>query len=780
MAAVDIPGATAATYKITTADIGEQISLKVTATNTAGSAVATSALTSPVAPLGGSASGWTRVNLGPGGFISGLSFHSDGTKVCRMDTSGAYKWSNANNRWEMMVTKSNFEGFVGSMPNTAADTGPGYGANPGTYELIIAPNDSNRMYMMWAHNYDGRVWVTSDRGASWTKCTSRAADSVFNANSTNWRGSGRKLAVDPQNRDHVICGGNVGLTISTDGGGTWTTVPAAQVPLATFEARFLVAFDPSSAVVGGKKQGIYAYSHGNGVYRSTNGGTTWTHMTGGYSPTDCMSMIVTPVGNLWIVSRFTFSMWKMTPAGVWSSVTPDPLGTSNNGHEAWHIMQDPMNSNRMACVSEIGCISYSTDQGLTWSGFGPHHVTFDPIMWLNTLNNSAGYNGNYALYGCSLEYDYSDGTLHHGHGLGTCKTTPTWTKGLVEWDDNSIGLEQLCAKRMVKPAGGKVVMAVMDQGMFVCDEVNYPAVKGPTDLFAAAWSCDICPTDALTIGATVNEAPSPLPWDVSGYSRDGGTTWTQFPSKAYNTTNRAGGMIACGSDPNNFVLTLADNGVLNPLYYTTDAGVTWNICNLTAISGIPNPQSGDVGFLQNPWQWRQTICSDKVLANTFYARNNNAGYIRSTDKGATWQLRFALVGGTYTNSRLQAVPGNAGHLFFASGLGPSDLPGNWYDAMKRSKDGGLTWADAHPQVKEVHCIGFGKALAGGYPTIYIAGFVNNVYGLWRSTDDCATWTKFGDYPQGCFDSAIDITGDPNIYGVCYFAMGASGIFKYTP
>jgi len=44
----DISGATSPTYTLVSADLGEQISVRVTATNSAGSASATSALTAPV------------------------------------------------------------------------------------------------------------------------------------------------------------------------------------------------------------------------------------------------------------------------------------------------------------------------------------------------------------------------------------------------------------------------------------------------------------------------------------------------------------------------------------------------------------------------------------------------------------------------------------------------------------------------------------------------------------------------------------------------------------
>jgi len=48
MAVVNIPGATVSNYTLVTADIGEPISVRVTATNTAGSANATSAPTVPI------------------------------------------------------------------------------------------------------------------------------------------------------------------------------------------------------------------------------------------------------------------------------------------------------------------------------------------------------------------------------------------------------------------------------------------------------------------------------------------------------------------------------------------------------------------------------------------------------------------------------------------------------------------------------------------------------------------------------------------------------------
>ena len=44
--------------------------------------------------------------------------------------------------------------------------------------------------------------------------------------------------------------------------------------------------------------------------------------------------------------------------------------------------------------------------------------------------------------------------------------------------------------------------------------------------------------------------------------------------------------------------------------------------------------------------------------------------------------------------------------------------------------------DSYSQCLEVSCFGFGAAAPGqSIPSIYIVGYVNNVYGIWQSNND---------------------------------------------
>jgi len=66
-------------------------------------------------------------------------------------------------------------------------------------------------------------------------------------------------------------------------------------------------------------------------------------------------------------------------------------------------------------------------------------------------------------------------------------------------------------------------------------------------------------------------------------------------------------------------------------------------------------------------------------------------------------------------------------------------------------------------------VGFGKAASGtSYPTIYMAGVVNGVTGLFRSTDTGNTWVQINDSAHQWGDYSI-VVGDPKTFGTMYVA-----------
>jgi len=145
--------------------------------------------------------------------------------------------------------------------------------------LWVDPASSNTIIMGTA---DGGVWKTTNGGTNWT--------SLFDAAASLSIGS---LAVDPNNKQVIYVGtgegnfcldsiGAAGIYKSTNGGSTWSllTVPFLYTDGAHRNIR-RIAVDPRDST--GAK--LYAVGDG-GLYYSTNTGTSWTRTVCGASGTN--------------------------------------------------------------------------------------------------------------------------------------------------------------------------------------------------------------------------------------------------------------------------------------------------------------------------------------------------------------------------------------------------------------------------------------------------------------------------------------------------------------
>jgi hypothetical protein len=161
------------------------------------------------------------------------------------------------------------------------------------------------------------------------------------------------------------------------------------------------------------------------------------------------------------------------------------------------------------------------------------------------------------------------------------------------------------------------------------------------------------------------------------------------------------------------------------------------------------------------------------------------GTWRSTDGGANWTQRSPTSpNGTNANqnSKLAAVPGHEGHLFFGCG-GQNRYP------LMRSVDGGASWHEVNGPYGK--CVGYqvacGKAAPGkSYPAIYMAGnlpgnsVLDKPIGLYRA-DDCTgdprmkpTWKLLSYAPCDMIDHPNCLCADSETFGTIYIAFGATG------
>ena len=134
----------------------------------------------------------------------------------------------------------------------------------------------------------------------------------------------------------------------------------------------------------------------------------------------------------------------------------------------------------------------------------------------------------------------------------------------------------------------------------------YPSTYGPVDSgnIVAGWSIDYASSNPSFIVGIAD-------WwgdEESGYSTNGGQTWTAFPSFIPGAgSNFIGGTIAA-STPENIIWAPADGS--NP------------ITRLMAVKpGIPITLPGVSSWSNFDWAYyldARTVTADRVLPNTFY------------------------------------------------------------------------------------------------------------------------------------------------------------------
>lgn len=716
------------------------------------------------APVGGrswmSEMSWQTLRIGAGGFITGLDIATDGTKVVRTDVYGAYIYDAAANAWQQIVT-------VSSMPATSVDVGSGQGV----YEIAIAPNNSQRLYMV----FDGAVFRSDDRGAHW-KRTSFVREKRANPND-GYRTFGRKMAIDPANADIIYVGSPGGLFVSEDGGASWSIVLNVQSP-SPQEAGVLVAFDPTSGVVNGRTQRLYASSYGKGIFQTTDGGTIWTLTTN--TPTTHMHLFVDKDTSVWLVddinrNQGAGNLYKYT-GNKWFRISPINLAQS--------ITVDPKDAKHVVVLNFDGRLMISQDAGSTWQGPTAIGAIATDIPWIAATNTSV-------FSSADIRFDPSErNEIYNVTGIGVFHTDAPSKNGTVIWTSQSRGIEELVSTWIVSPPGGAPILTAWDRPVFRVDDPEaYPKGHGinyANEIVRGA-SADWASTAPNIIVVIANNfAPTPASMlDTSGYSLDGGRSWTVFGSNAPYSMNRTSGGCIAASTSKNFLWAPTDGAGTNYPWYTNDGGNSWQA---SIIAGVP--QRAPTGWGFNFYLNRQICAADRINVSTFYLYNDGsgsstaAGIYKSIDGGTSWSHVYKR---TFPNAgysaQMRSVPGKAGNLFFSAGAQSPPHPST--NEFYRSTDGGTTWS-AINGVREVQSFGFGKAVKdGSYPAVYLSGWVSigseYKYGVWRSTDNALSWTQIGDgYPTGSLSPIEAVEGDSNTFGIVYVGTTGNGWYYGKP
>lgn len=471
------------------------------------------------------------------------------------------------------------------------------------------------------------------------------------------------VAVNPNNPSVVYQGtAGGGVWRSLNGGDTWTPIFDRQLSLGIGEPS-AIAIDPSdsSTIYVGTSSRVTPQA-GAGLYRSTDGGASSIRLGSGY-----------PAGNVGNASQFFTQVINA-------------------------IIVDPAAPNVLYLATQNG-VSRSTDRGLSWT-------------------QGVGANGD--ARSLALDTTSAPGAriLYAGvTGVGVVRSVD----GGLNWTTILNGATTAVSAAVGTGGFSKVVVAL-------APPTSPPNAAGVQVLYVAL--------------SGTGAAPDPV---GLFRSTDAGATWTQRSATAMPGNTQGGYSFHIGVDP----ASPGDGN--NDVIYVGCVGQARSTNSGSSFTGLN-------GMHADTHAWAFVRQASPTPTTVFCG--NDGGLFRSTDDGSTWVSRNAGSVQTALFYNLAARPDNGGTVLLGAlqdnGIqttAGATSPG-W-----NSPQGGDGWDTAFD----------GGTASRAYGT---SGFWSPApcTRVWRSDDDGATWptevTPWGTTTdQGCYLASI--TCDPSAAGRVY-------------
>jgi hypothetical protein len=264
--------------------------------------------------------------------------------------------------------------------------------------------------IFFAGSVNGGLWRSADAGVTWTRVsslnenpaiTSIAQDKRPGHTNTWYYSTGEGVGTSASASGAYYLGN--GVYKSTDGGLTWTALPATvtgtpQTFDHALDITFKVVTDRSDTV----NDVVYVACYG-AVYRSSNGGTSWSLDRGGSSPSSYFSDVeVTGNGTVYATldsDGAQKGIWRKDPGLGWFSISPPGWDTGSFARVVIGI--NPSNENEVYFLGETPNMGKMTTN---WKG--------DPewsSLWKYTYisGNGTGAGGNWQDLSANIPFDGS-------------------------------------------------------------------------------------------------------------------------------------------------------------------------------------------------------------------------------------------------------------------------------------------------------------------------------------------------------------------------------------
>lgn len=700
---------------------------------------------------------WQNISISGMGFVTGLVIHPHEPNLiyARTDVGGLYR-RNANASSWVQLMDAELDRY--SIESIALD--------PSDPDIIYAATGA------YTRDSNGEVLKSIDRGSTWTATNLRppTGEPVRMGANENWRWAGERLAVDPNNRRIVYFGSRLdGLYRSGDGAKTWsqvTTFPTkgtnGGIAFVVFDRRSDQGDRPATK----SSQVLYTGVMGSGVYRSEDGGKSWSLLASGPDPSQNPQQAVVASDGTLYVTFFTSpsnpqgSVWKYQ-SGKWTQITPE---TGRNYSAIAGDAHDPNTLMVATYPFSPEGLYRSTDGGDHWQTvkLNVEAVKWWPDWHLYTL-----------MGGLAINPDRPK-QVWLTTGFGVMQTEDI-TARPSNWCTRMDNLEELVVFVVKSPPvpNGAVFSGVADMHGFRHESLStIPNQNYENGKFGDTTGIDFSEADpniVVRVGSSPGKGGREDSQGLGAYSSDNGRTWEPFaalPSGAANGKVAVSATLQANDKP---IIVWAPQGDVYP-QRSLDGGKTW-----IPVQGAPNRTTLQL------WFSSQAIASDRVDGSLFYLykyseQPNQGAFYRSMDGGTTWSQTVAGLPDHWSHS-VKAVPEMRGEVWLSIG-------GN---SLYRSSNAGMSFTKL-ANVQKADAFAFGKSAPGRRnPTVFVYGTVNQTTGLFRSDDATslpgdaaqAKWVKVST-ARHVLGNATYLEGDRLTFGKVYVGTSGRGILYGQP
>jgi len=297
-----------------------------------------------------------------------------------------------------------------SMLNTLSWTTLGSGTISGrTRSVVIDPTNTNVMY---CGSVSGGVWKTTNGGGSWFPVTDFASNLAINT-----------LVMDPANSNILYAGTGegcfpidalrgIGVLKTTDGGSTWTTLTNFSTPNPDYGYYYINKLVISSA----NSSILYAGMIG-GIWKSTDAGLSWAKLNISTTYISCMDLVANPSNASILYAAFGLhnpdGVYKTTNGGTtWNKLTNGFPPVSQNYHRISLAVAASNTNVIYACLADSNdythSIQKSTNGGALWSAVATPFDN-DPLVNGTHLGGQGWYDNVIAVDPTNANFVYTGG-----------------------------------------------------------------------------------------------------------------------------------------------------------------------------------------------------------------------------------------------------------------------------------------------------------------------------------------------------------------------------------